>query len=672
MGGRVADYTIHFDRNSLRESVRLGDGLIALTSSGTLLRFDLPDVRLVRERIGTEEVTCLGRGEKGAVLAGCSDGRVCRVDPKTLELTELVKLPAPPSWLGWSEAVGRHPAGLVVVTRPTKTVEQDGHRWDVPYSVVHDLAGGKTYTQEREATAVLLDRAGRLWLGEDHGEWGGRVTRVDLVRGTSIPLNPPPRRIPNVRDYWKGVCGFIEHRDGQVWAFGGTSHMGFNSGEITRVDTIAPKTLFAFAPLDELRNVPDPNRPRLPFTHVIEEKDGLLVVSFSDVFRVDRELKNWKKLAELHIQYRWGRPDAVGSYPAVRVVHPPARAREPYVFATVADGYLTLNGGKTTSCGVPGQLGASDVSELLNSTEGILAQESDDRLPVWTLGADGWRAPTFAPPYQPAPANENDGLDLEKDEDDWYETRVLVGPDGAIWTVSASSCSPGTRTSGRRVNGKTERVGREVSWIDPSSSFITADSTLWNVSSDGLNRFQGGLWQVVGKLPDEKRPRRPRAVGTKGPPRVLRDALDGQLWRLDHGRRGENPRLSPVKSVEAGKPLRVHDAIDWTDGTILLATDAGLRTIPLAGGPLSRVDLPEPPSPATSLVRDGQGRLWLGGEKGLWMFEPGAKVVEDLARVPWVGRGGVRDLVADPAHADGVIAALGERGVASVRLRRTE
>jgi ABC-type multidrug transport system ATPase subunit len=39
--GRVVEYTIHFDRNSLRDSLRLGDGLIALTSSGTLLRFEL-------------------------------------------------------------------------------------------------------------------------------------------------------------------------------------------------------------------------------------------------------------------------------------------------------------------------------------------------------------------------------------------------------------------------------------------------------------------------------------------------------------------------------------------------------------------------------------------------------------------------------------------------------
>ncbi|MGO9922345.1 MAG: hypothetical protein ACLQIB_47565 [Isosphaeraceae bacterium] len=54
-GGRVVDYTIHFDRNSLQDSVRLGNRLVGLTSSGAFLRFDLPAVLLVRERIGFED-----------------------------------------------------------------------------------------------------------------------------------------------------------------------------------------------------------------------------------------------------------------------------------------------------------------------------------------------------------------------------------------------------------------------------------------------------------------------------------------------------------------------------------------------------------------------------------------------------------------------------------------
>ena len=123
--GRVVDFTIHFDRNSLRDSLRVGDGLIALTSSGALLRFELPAVRLASERIDVE-VACIGRGQGEAVLAGLPDGRVCRVDLTTLELKEVVKLPAAPHWVGWCEAIANRPAGVIGITRTTRPMERDG------------------------------------------------------------------------------------------------------------------------------------------------------------------------------------------------------------------------------------------------------------------------------------------------------------------------------------------------------------------------------------------------------------------------------------------------------------------------------------------------------------------------------------------------------------------
>src|SRR4051794_14975886 len=75
--GRLVEYALHYDRNSLRDSLRLGDRLIAATSSGTLLRFDLPTVRLIRERIDVE-ITCLGLGQGAGAIAGLADGRICR------------------------------------------------------------------------------------------------------------------------------------------------------------------------------------------------------------------------------------------------------------------------------------------------------------------------------------------------------------------------------------------------------------------------------------------------------------------------------------------------------------------------------------------------------------------------------------------------------------------
>jgi hypothetical protein len=150
----------------------------------------------------------------------------------------------------------------------------------------------------------------------------------------------------------------------------------------------------------------------------------------------------------------------------------------------------------------------------------------------------------------------------------------------------------------------------------------------------------------------------------------LLDRYGDDIWRLEHGARGENPQLTRVKIRDGEKALHIYNAIPWSDGALLLATDAGLRTYTPATRTTSRADLPEPAQPATTLVRDGLGRLWLGGDKGLWLSEPGAKAPEALDRVPWVGRGGVNGFAPDPEHADGVIVALGSRGVAFVRATR--
>ena len=328
--GRVVDYTIHFDRNSLRDSLRLGDGLIALTSSGTLLRFELPAVRLVRERIGTEEVTCLGRGEGEVVLAGLSDGRVCRVDPATLDLTDMAKLPAAPRWIGWGQAASDRPAGLVVVTRrttspwiATASAGSSPIRWSTT------SPRGRRFALEEEATTFLLDRAGRFWLGADRGEWGGRVTRVDLVKGTVA--DDQAAAVPRIRGSsltgkaFTGSSSCATARSGpsaarRTWAS--------TPGVITRIDGVEPRRCSLFEPpRRDPSKSPTPIRPSLPITHIVEENGGLLVFSYSDVFRVDKALKSWKKVATLEIQYRWGRPDAVGSYPSVRAVHPPTARR---------------------------------------------------------------------------------------------------------------------------------------------------------------------------------------------------------------------------------------------------------------------------------------------------------------------------------------------------------
>ena len=669
--GRVVEYTIHFDRNSLRDSLRVGDGLIALTSSGVLLRFELPQVRLVRERIDNVEVTCLGRGEGGAVLAGLADGRVCRVDPATLGLSDVAKLPTAPQWAGWCHAAGNRPAGMVVATRHTKRMEEDGEHWDAPYWVVHDLATKKTFALEYPANTVLLDRAGRLWLGIDNGEFGGHVLRIDLSAGIVTAIKPPPSREPGGEDSWDGIYGFIELRDGQIWAFGGVSHMGFNEGEITRVDEAKARTMAAFDPPPNPRQKPDPSRPWMPITHVIEENDGLLVFSYSDVFRVDKALKAWKRAATLEIQYRWGRPDAVGAYPAVSTVHSPSREGEPYWLATIGDGYVVLDGQKVTPRSIPGQLGASNICEIANTSEGTLVFEDDPQLATWRLGPKGWEIAKLAPPFEPDRPDEVPVFD--KGNATWHETRVLVGPGGKIYTVSGTGQIAGTRTTAHRVDGKTVRLGRETSVLIPSSSFVTADGTLWNAADYGLLRFHNGnsRWESAEELPPGNFPRGPVGpLNSNGPPWLLLDLDRKRLWRLDHGKKGENPRLTRVHVENERRTLSINDGISWLDGSLLLATDQGLKAYTPGMHTVSPVNVPEPPQPATAVARDGLGRIWLVSEKKLWLSEPEAKISEAFDRVPCVGLSTVEALAPDPQQADGIIAALGSRGVASVRAKQ--
>ncbi len=401
----------------------------------------------------------------------------------------------------------------------------------MPYSVVHDLATGKTFALDEVATTCLLDGSGRIWLGADRGEWGGRLTRVDLIKRTIAAVKPPPSHKPEVKAFWDGVYGFVELRDGQVWAFGGSSHMGFNTGYITRVDGDEPRPLFTFEPSRQPGKEPDAGRPRWPITHVVEEDGGLLVFSYSDVFRVDKELKFWKKFATLAIQYRWGRPDAAGSYPSVHAVHPPIRDGEPYVLATVGDGYVLLEGTKATTHSLPGQLGASSVYGVENTSEGTLFFEGDDRLPTWKLGAKGWEVASLAPPFEIDPTN--DVAAFEKDAEGWYETSIIVGPGGAIYTVSGTGVSDGTRTTARRVDGKSFRLGRETSSLDSSSSFITADGTLWNASSGELKKFAKGRWETVAQFARSGSLSRLTPLNTNGPPWLLLDGYNDNLWRLD-------------------------------------------------------------------------------------------------------------------------------------------
>ena len=545
-------------------------------------------------------------------------------------------------------------------------MERNGEHWEQPFSVVQDLAQGKTLALEFEATVFLLDRAGRFWVGADQGEWGGRVARADLGQGTIAEIKPPrPGEIES--HFWQGVYGFIELKDGQVWAFGGTSHMGYNTGCIWRIDGAEPRQVVKFDPPPGSREGARPESAGAADHTRCRGRGGSARPVLQRRLPCRQGAAVLEKGCHARHQLSMG-PAQRGRRLPLRVhcLHPPRREGEPYVLATVGDGYVLLNGAKATSHALPGQLGAAGIDTVLNTAEGTLFLRGDDDA-VWRLGKKGWEVASLAPPLEPDPAN--DWAEYEKQRG-WSSTRVLVGPKGGIYTVSDSNVGPGTRTTARRVDGKSERIGRETSSLDPSSTFITADGTLWNTYGRDLKRFEQGAWETVARLPRRAAYSRLVSVDSNGPPWLLLEPASADMWRLETGVPGTDGRVTRVEIREGEQRRSIYDAIPWSDGALLLATDAGLRVFAPEAEKLSRVDFPEPEHPATVLVRDGRGRLWLGGGHGLALSERGAKAADVFDRVPWVGRSAVSDLAPDPEREDGVIVALDSRGVAFIRARQ--
>lgn len=692
--GIAAHYEYHYDRNAFLDSRCHGETLIALARAGNLLRFNAKGVEPAGEWFGPVAATCLGRGEGDSVLVGFADGRICRVDPATFAFDPVAKVDGKARWVGWS------PGGLVVVAEPTVMMAwTDGVQRPTEYSVVHDLASGKDYklTQtwrdpesgkeiayDRQASAFLLDGKRRLWLGADRGEWGGWCARIDLGAGSVAEIEGIKDRPDDPIAGWDGIYGFAELPDGQVWAHGGTMHMGFTRGSIRRIDGPKVEPLYRYGNADawegheDEKEIPEPGHPYLPITHILPDRDGkLLVFSYSQIYRVDPGLEGWSKVHTVQIRYRPGRPDAVGSYPSIVAIHP---LGDRLLCATAIDGYVEVAGDKEIPRARPGQIGLERARRIVGSAEGTLFLPRDPGEPPWRRGPGGWEAAALAPePGEPR---------VEGAEPSWG---VMVGPGGTVYTASAADWTHGTRTTARRIGGKSEVLGHEKSGLHVASCFITPDGTLWNASSGKLLRFADGAWVEVADLPGAD-PGGPQiepegekegafrlvdnslevgqglqALGGDGPPWLLLDGGYSQLLRLAHGPGFDDPKLDAVEVVEGADPLEVLDAIPWSEGELLLATDKGLRRFDIATGEVRPAGLPAPDRPVASLARDGHGRVWLGGE-GLWLVDGDGGGLRDLGDLPMIGRTAVATMAADPEHRDGVILSLGPRGVVHLRV----
>jgi hypothetical protein len=653
--GLTTHYEYHYDRNALLDSRQLGSRFIALTEAGNLLAFDGNPLQPVREWIDPVPATSLGQDESGAVLVGYRDGRLVRLDG-SLTFTTIGKRQGAIAWIGYRRSNPGSSGSPVVLVKRTESRAE-----------IHDLSNSRVHVLEKLPSALLLDATARVWMGADHGEFGGWCRVLDLTTGATRSLTMPGRRSARAEDQWEGVYGFVELPGDEVWAYGGLSHMGFNEGYVIRVD--APERLATFGGFDRSLGQ-SPTRPNGPVTLIANDPtaDGVIVLSYSDVYRADRRLRHWRKIHTLNVHYRWGRPDAVGSYPSVRALHLENGGRT-MLLATRVDGYVRVRSGIEAQLAIAGQLGARSIDRIEITRDGPLFIEDDLSEVPWRLDRGAWRTEDLAPPFEPDPREPR----MRPPQTGWHETKVLTGPSGDVVTVSESGIMPGTVTTAARRRGVPVVLGRELSNLYLDGTFVTPDGQPWNVWYGEIKRFTSGQWTTVGTYigspPDQsgiETGRRLRPLPF-GPPWIILDLDQSQLLTLTPDAGSGKAQLAhrPVTDP-VGRARRVLDAIPWSEGELLLATDSGLALYSVPSGRLVDAPISPPPRAVSRLYLDRKNRLWLGGQ-GLWMLEDRGRTLRSFDALPMIG-GSTVEVIAEDPESDGVVVSLGERGIVRLRL----
>ena len=233
----------------------------------------------------------------------------------------------------------------------------------------------------------------------------------------------------------------------------------------------------------------------------------------------------------------------------------------------------------------------------------------------------------------------------------------------------------GHTSHGSLRKGQSEILGQEQSTLTPEASFLAPmgiSGTLGSIPYGG-SRKESGRSYLPGRLQRRENHWRALAGGcaiTVGkPPWILLDKQKKTLVRLHPDPRSGQRPIEPIPVRDDEHVLQVHDAISWTGGALLLATDQGMKAFDIATGKIAPANLPAIERQVSRLCRDGLGRLWMGGD-GLLMIDPDGKTVHSFDTVPMLGRSAIAALAADPAHPDGVAAAvLEQRGLIFVQAR---
>jgi hypothetical protein len=618
-----------FPKNELTDSVRVQGGFLALTASGNLVRVD-EQLRLVRVGRFFPPLTALAHVD-GVVWAGAGDGGILAIDADDLSAREIARVRGVPQWIGARSDGGKALKPVVVAER-----SEDGHPAG---QIVLDVARDREWPiRAHGASAFFLDDKSRLWLGGDHGEWGGTLGWCDLATGAMHPLADLPL---------EGVYGIGVVKGGPVLTWGGMLHMGLGKATVGQAEP--RKSLY-----QQERGGRDPprvlDRPALPITQLVDESgDGksIAVFAFDGVFRADPSFQSWTKLGKLEVRYAPGRPDAVGAYPALRAVHVLGPGH--FLLATGLDGYVEFDRGRCIPHALSDDVPVRNVRSIRNTADGLLFV-GDEEAPSFWYRDGRWRAATLDPPFHDVCPDPHDLCG-----DAWSDWRgVLVAPDGTLFTANQANIMPGPLPLTRWRAGRPEIIARESENGVPSvpgAVFLTPDGTFW-YAWDVLARLVNGRWRVVSKLVNQNErlpwvPQGLRAVNAAGPPWILVSDSFGGIVRLSYERGFANARIESIAGDEAG------DALALDEKRIVVAGREGLKLYATDPGTLSKWTGPVPEGKVFHLARDRRGRIWMGGE-GLWLLEADEKRIHSLASLN-ITSGRITALAADPARDDGVV-----------------
>ena len=624
------------DGNALRDSLLVGDRILALSSAGNLLAFDHASFSLLGERSTRRSFRCIGPGDDKGIYAALSNGAIVRVNAADLSLTEVGEVAGRPDWIGRREA-----GVLVAISNPGRGFYGSGAGRGFAHKL-KDLGTGREYPLDAP-TRFFLDSKDRLWVGSEREDHGIKLQVIDLAAGTI-------KEIP-AKGGWDGLLGLAEMGDGQIWAFGGSTRPEGPASSIVRVDA-SDKAVTLWSASADRANLPS-GAPDTPITQIlaVPGRPAAIVVSAQDVVEVDAKVKEWKPMGSVGFKVQHG---------ARADLHAAGRAHldgERVILTLASGGFMEITANSTHRHLLEGQDSVSFPTEIVRMGDGLAFYGRGGPL---LYSREGWRAV----PETVAPPRDLMGTGRGPGEERVWAALVSIPLDDKTNVIVAKAGSPrlynghmhgvrDTFVTGQWKDGNFKVMSQEDIALEPDDTFATPDKQLWNIDNQGLWNFATGKWRMVmslpssshgaladaGSAPDTQAGRRIlsvtsavgeplRFVGGVGPPWIGLPvgAFAWAMARLDLNEAGGIPLIDDVPVAINGVRVQIRDALAWSKGRLLLATNQGLCLYDLRWGNCQALAPSGLDDEVGVIMRDRFKRVWLAG-RGLWLLES-----ESLAR----------------------------------------